>query len=115
MRPGGRFVFRIDVLRYQLPVSIDRQQELVRWSLVMLRLVYIADVAGHSQPDGDRVAELASIAEDAAAGRLPSQGAKMSEIPFELGQPWLDRLGPDPDLLVRRQNRRGVVDGSSIR
>ena len=33
----------------------------------------------------------------AAAGRLPSQGAKMSEIPFELGQPWLDRLGPDPD------------------
>jgi hypothetical protein len=51
----------------------------------------------------------------AAAGRLPSQGAKMSEIPFELGQPWLDRLGPDPDLLVRRQNRRGVVDGSSIR
>jgi hypothetical protein len=57
----------IDDLRYQLPVSINRQQELVRWSLIMLRLVYIADVAGHAQSDGDRVAELSSIAEDAAA------------------------------------------------
>jgi hypothetical protein len=57
----------IDDLRYQLPVPIERQKELVQWSLLMLRLVFIADVATHACSSKDRLAKLDAIAEDAAA------------------------------------------------
>lgn len=57
----------IDDLRYQLPVSLARQQELVQWSLIMARLVFISDVAMHASTSRDKVARLSSIAEDAAA------------------------------------------------
>lgn len=33
----------------------------------------------------------------APAGRIVGQRAKMSEILSELGRPWIDRLGADPD------------------
>jgi hypothetical protein len=57
----------LEDLRFQLPVSLKRQLELVQWSLAMLRLSFISDIGYHAQPQKDSVGSLASLAEDAAA------------------------------------------------
>lgn len=67
---------RIDDIRLQLPIPLQRQQELEAWSLLMLRLAFIADVAAHAASGqaisqqgrtlGARVARLASLPEEAA-------------------------------------------------
>lgn len=57
----------IDDLRYQLPVPLDRQKEIVQWSLLMLRLIFISDVATHANSSKERIVELETMAEDAAA------------------------------------------------
>lgn len=53
-------------LRYQLPVPIERQIELVQWSLAMLRLSFVSDIGSYGQESGDDVGALASFPEDAA-------------------------------------------------
>lgn len=58
----------LEDLRFQLPVSIKRQQELVQWSLAMLRLSFVSDIGFHGQAANDDIGKLASLAEDAAAG-----------------------------------------------
>lgn len=57
----------IDDLRYQLPVPIKRQIELVQWFILMLRLIFISDIACHARKEGDRIARLSNLAEEAAA------------------------------------------------
>jgi hypothetical protein len=54
-------------LRYQLPVSIHRQLELEQWSVMMLRLVFISDLAKHASRTGHELQSLASLPEDAAS------------------------------------------------
>ncbi len=52
--------------RYPTAGSLERQVELVSWSLLMSRLVFISDVGTHAVPTRDPVAKLRGIAELAA-------------------------------------------------
>jgi hypothetical protein len=56
---------RYDDLRVESPVPLSRQVELARWSMLMMRLMLISDVASYAEK-GDRMGRLASLAEQAA-------------------------------------------------
>jgi hypothetical protein len=68
--------FQYDDIRLHLPIPIQRQRELEAWSLLMLRLAFIADVSVYAASRkaiskqgrtlGARVARLASLPEEAA-------------------------------------------------
>jgi hypothetical protein len=53
-------------IRLSLPVSSQRQVELAKWSIVMLRLAYVSDVGEYAKRTRHRVARLATLVEDAA-------------------------------------------------
>jgi hypothetical protein len=53
-------------LRLASPLPPIRQLELAQWSLVMMRLVFISDVASYARESSDRVGKLAGLAEKAA-------------------------------------------------
>jgi hypothetical protein len=56
-------------IRVELPISLKRQIEIAKWSLLMLRLMFISDVGYHARDaagDGSDVKKLKSLAEDAA-------------------------------------------------
>lgn len=80
-------------LRYQSAASQERQVELVAWSLVMLRLTFVADV-GLLAPAEDPVHQLRSIAESAAeASETPELPALIHWIHTE-GQQHFDKWLP---------------------
>jgi hypothetical protein len=62
---------RFDDLRVEAPIPLQRQVELAKWSLMMMRLVLISDVASYAEKR-EPIAKLASFAEAAAenAGEL---------------------------------------------
>ncbi|MBI4701466.1 MAG: hypothetical protein HY744_09950 [Deltaproteobacteria bacterium] len=53
-------------LRTSSPLPLSRQVELAKWSIVMLRLIFVSDVAGYAKGSG-RIGKLAFLAESAAA------------------------------------------------
>jgi hypothetical protein len=62
---------RIGDFRLQTAVSLDRQAQLAQWSLMMLRLNFISDLARHAKDD--QLETLSSLVEDAArATEIPS-------------------------------------------
>jgi hypothetical protein len=63
----------IDDLRGELALPLARQLELAKWSVLMLRLIFVSDMGHHAQGSDRRVASLRSLAEDAA-----SETAKLS-------------------------------------
>ena len=71
-------------LRSQSATSLERQAELVAWSLVMLRLTFVADV-GWLAPTDDSVSGLGSIAEKAA------EASETPDLPALLD--WIHREG----------------------
>lgn len=58
---------KVDDLRVEMPVPLSRQVELARWSIMMMRLILISDVASYAKKT-ERIARLASFAEQAAEG-----------------------------------------------
>jgi hypothetical protein len=68
---GERLAVEPDVrptdVRMQAPVTLERQIELATWSVLILRLTFIADVAEHAAAtNGSPVATLRNLAERAA-------------------------------------------------
>ena len=57
---------QIDDLRYHMPISIERQIELSQWLIMMMRIIYITDIAFYAQETGDPISSLADLAEEAA-------------------------------------------------
>jgi hypothetical protein len=53
-------------IRAETALPIDRQIDLAKWSMLMIRLCLLADIGYFAHGSGSRVAGLASIAEDAA-------------------------------------------------
>lgn len=52
--------------RYQTQASLERQEELAVWSLVMLRLTLISDIGAAAAEEGHEIGVIAPFAEDAA-------------------------------------------------
>jgi hypothetical protein len=88
----------IDVrdLRYQLPIRLDRQVELAVWWLMMLRLVLVSDIGAHARDEGHPVADLADLAERAAADTEIPSVSKLSQWIRRVGLPAIDEALPEP-------------------
>jgi hypothetical protein len=84
-------------IRYELPVSPERQLELAKWSLLMLRLIFLSDMGRHAtnssqQSDGTQVIretsqavqQLESLADDAA----DAAGTELTPL-----QGWIQDIG----------------------
>lgn len=57
----------LEDLRFHLPVPLERQLEIVQWSIAMLRLSLVSDIGYHGRCQNDDVGSLDSLAEEAAA------------------------------------------------
>ena len=96
-------------LRYQSATSLDRQAELVAWSLVMLRLTFVADM-GSVAPADDPVSDLRSMAERAAeATETPDLHALLEWIRRE-GSAHFDRALPKQRVKDLRQRLHRDTD-----
>ena len=86
----------LDDLRYHLAVSIERQIELVKWSLIMLRLVFISDIGTYASRANDQeIGSLHSLAEDAAANTETVSVRKLSRWIKKEALPRLDQVFPE--------------------
>jgi hypothetical protein len=96
-------------LRRQSATSLDRQAELVAWSLVMLRLTFIADV-GWLAPIEDDVSGLSSIAEKAAeASDTPDLAVLLDWIRAD-GLTYFDRCLPKQRVKALRAELHREAD-----
>jgi hypothetical protein len=82
-------------LRYQMAVSLDRQIDLARWWLLMLRLVFISDLGTYADGNGGPEGELAGLAEQAAADTGIPALAKLASWTQRVGIPAIDRCFPE--------------------
>jgi hypothetical protein len=71
-------------LRTETPLPLTRQVELAKWSLIMMRLMLISDVASYA-PKSERISKLGSLAEQAAEDTGELSPKRL------LG--WIDRRG----------------------
>jgi hypothetical protein len=88
---------RIDVddLRDEAALPLARRIDLAKWAVVMLRLIFVSDVATYAREAGDRFGRLADLAESAAAEtRVPSTRKltawtrRVGEKRFDAVLPW---------------------------
>jgi len=78
--------------RLQAKVPMARQEELAAWSIVMLRLTFIADVAVHAA-NRDEIEELATLPDEAAA-HASTDLKKLMQWVGKQAKPRLERLLP---------------------
>ena len=48
-------------------MSLSRQVEIAKWAVLVLRLLFVADVAHHAKEQGEPLPGLESLADDAAS------------------------------------------------
>jgi hypothetical protein len=77
---------KVEDLRVETPVPLSRQVELARWSIMMMRLILISDVASYASKQ-ERIARLASLAEHAAADTGELSPGRLER--------WIKRKGED--------------------
>jgi hypothetical protein len=77
---------KVDIgdLRVETPVSLSRQVELAKWSVIMMRLILISDVASYAAKT-ERISKLSSLAERAAEETGDLSPRRLLS--------WLDRRG----------------------
>ena len=84
----------LDDFRYQLPIPIKRQIELGQWFILMLRLVFISDIAKHATESGDDIHSLADFAEDAALSSDVVDVGKLASWVKKVGIKRFDKVLP---------------------
>jgi hypothetical protein len=84
---------KVDDLRAESPLGPSRRVELARWSIVMMRLMLISDVASYAEK-GDRVLKLASLAERAAEETGALSPNKLLRWIERQGEPIIDNVLP---------------------
>ncbi len=57
---------KVSDFRVQSNASMQKQTTLASWSLIMMRLTFIGDIASYAQRDDDPLGQLATLADDAA-------------------------------------------------
>jgi len=60
-------VVEVEDFRVETPLPLTRQLDLAKWSILMLRLIFISDVGSYARANGSVVKRLSSLAEDAAS------------------------------------------------
>ncbi|NUP99532.1 MAG: hypothetical protein HUU35_06725 [Armatimonadetes bacterium] len=88
-------------LRYQTAASLERQLDLSRWWLLMLRLVFISDLGAHSLSGASEAGEpghlsaLSDLAEQAAAATQIPSSRRLATWVRRTGAPLFDRCLPE--------------------
>jgi hypothetical protein len=86
---------RIGDLRYAAAASLERQQELAQWSLLMFRIVFISDIGAHAASRDDDFGKLASMAEVAAEDTETPNLRKLQKWIRTKGLKWFDSVMPE--------------------
>ena len=82
---------------YQTTANLDRQIELAKWSVLLLRLTYISDIGEHAQAIGDTdIGELRDIAEEAALATETPSFRKLDRWIRSEGLNKINRVLPEP-------------------
>jgi hypothetical protein len=83
-------------LIYQTATSLDRQIELAKWSVLILRLTYISDIGEYAQRAGDgNIGALRDIAEEAALATEKPNLRKLEKWVRSNGMPKIDSILPE--------------------
>jgi len=87
---------KIGDLRYSAAASLERQQELAQWSLLMFRIVFISDIGAHAASKNDEFGGLESMAEVAAEDTETPNLRKLQKWIRTKGLQWFDEVMPEP-------------------
>ena len=87
---------KIGDLRYAAAASLERQQELAQWSLLMFRIVFISDIGAHAAARNDDFGRLESMAEVAAEETETPNLRKLQKWIRTKGLQWFDQVMPEP-------------------
>lgn|GEM_PF-983776 len=87
---------KIGDLRYAAAASLERQQELAQWSLLMFRIVFISDIGAHAASRNDDFGRLESMAEVAAEDTETPNLRKLQKWIRTKGLRWFDSVMPEP-------------------
>ena len=104
---------KIGDLRYSAAASLERQQELAQWSLLMFRIVFISDIGAHAASRNDEFGKLESMAEVAAEDTETPNLRKLQKWIRTKGLEWFDSVMPEPkyrllvSTLIRPDSGRG--------
>lgn len=83
---------RVDDIRYTDGLDLSRQLEFVAWSLIMLRLTFIADIAVYASESGERLAAARDILDEAASENHSFSITKLTRWMRRDAVPFLDDL-----------------------
>jgi hypothetical protein len=82
----------VDDIRFTDGLNLSRQLELVSWSLIMLRLTFIADIALYASENGDPLAEAMGLLDEAANENHSFNISKLTRWMRREAVPFLDKL-----------------------
>ena len=100
-------------LRYSASASLERQQELAQWSLLMFRIVFISDIGAHAASRDGNIARLESMAEVAAEDTETPSLRKLQKWVRAKGLQWFDEALPESryralgETLIRPDTAQG--------
>ena len=84
-------------IRYELPVSIERQMALAKWSLLMLRLIFLSDMGRHAANSPQQEEGSSLIREVGQAvqqlGTLADDAAEATDTDLALLKTWIADVG----------------------
>jgi hypothetical protein len=81
-------------IRDETALSLERQIDLAKWAILMLRLTVISDIGAHAKPTGHAVGALSDIAEEAAAATTKLSFRKLHRWVKSEGSSRFDRALP---------------------
>ena len=85
-------VIRVDDIRFTDGLDLSRQHEFVSWSLIMLRLTFITDIAAYASESGDRLGEARGLLDEAAYENHSFNIHKLTRWMKREAVPFLDKL-----------------------
>ena len=100
-------------LIYQAPIRLERQIELARWSLLLLRLTYIADIGEYAHMAEDEpIGLLRNIAEEGAMATQSPSLRKLERWIRQVGFKEIDAILPESKYRQICQELRDKIESS---
>jgi hypothetical protein len=88
-------LLNVDDIRGEAPLALERRIELAKWSIVMLRLIFVSDVALHAREAGHRFGRLATLAEEAAEETKVLSSRRLLTWAARKGRPRFESILPE--------------------
>jgi len=99
-------VLSVDDIRTEAPLPLNRRIDLAKWSIVVLRLVFVSDVALHARQAGHRFGRLANLAEEAAEETSALSARRLLAWASRKGRARFDAVLPESGYIRISQHIR---------